>query len=175
MGYEIAGALGAKLATPERDVYAFLGDGSYLMLNHELATSIQEDLKITIILLNNHGYQCIHNLQRACGSQSLGNEFTNKRGMDLPIDFVKNAQSLGAKTFIAHDEETFLSALTASRLEQHSTLIYLDVERTTPLEGFSWWDVPVSQVSSERGVRDAREDYEQQSKEQLYYYGTSRH
>src|SRR5439155_1433808 len=74
MGYEIAGALGVKMARPERDVYAFVGDGSYLMLNHEIVTSVQEGYKITVVLNDNHGYQCIHGLQRSCGSHGFGNQ-----------------------------------------------------------------------------------------------------
>ena len=80
MGYEIAGALGVKLADPGREVYAFLGDGSYLMLNHELVTAAQEGLKITVVLNDNHGFGCIHNLQRACGGRSFGNEFRHRSG-----------------------------------------------------------------------------------------------
>ena len=102
MGYEIAGALGVKMAHPEREVYALVGDGSYLMLNHEIVTSVQEGRKITVVLLDNHGYQCIQNLQRSCGSPGFGNEFRAKRGAEAPdgdvvrVDFVKSAESLGA-------------------------------------------------------------------------------
>ena len=103
MGYEIAGALGVKMARPDREVYAVVGDGSYLMLNHEIVTSVQEGRKITVVLLDNHGYQCIHNLQRSCGSAGFGNEFRHRdagtgrlTGENVTVDFVANARSLGA-------------------------------------------------------------------------------
>src|SRR5439155_2308780 len=101
MGYEIAGALGVKMAQPEREVYAFVGDGSYLMLNHEIVTWVQEGLKITIVLVDNQGYQCIHNLQRSLGSAGFGNEFRARdrvssrlEGDYVAVDFVANARSL---------------------------------------------------------------------------------
>src|SRR3954447_6985498 len=78
MGYEIAGALGVKLAAPEREVYAFLGDGSYLMLNHEIVTAIQEKAKLTVVLNDNGAFGCIHGLQKACGGRSFGNEFRKR-------------------------------------------------------------------------------------------------
>ncbi len=102
MGYEIAGALGVKMARPDREVYAVLGDGSYLMLNHEIVTSLQEGHKITVVLLDNHGYQCIHNLQRSCGSGGFGNEFRHRdpgsgrlTGENVTVDFVANADEPG--------------------------------------------------------------------------------
>ncbi|HEX4925951.1 MAG TPA: 3D-(3,5/4)-trihydroxycyclohexane-1,2-dione acylhydrolase (decyclizing), partial [Bdellovibrionales bacterium] len=110
MGYEIAGALGVKMAQPDREVYAFLGDGSYLMMNHEIVTSLQEGYKITVLLNDNHGYQCIHNLQRGTGGKSFGNEFRERaesgrlEGDFARVDFVANAKSLGAKVFRAENE-----------------------------------------------------------------------
>ena len=122
MGYEIAGALGVKLAAPERDVYAFLGDGSYLMLHTEIVTAVQEGVKLTIVLNDNHGYGCIHDLQRGSGGKSFGNEFrarlvqTNRlEGKRLPVDFAKNAESLGAKAFRA---ETLAELRPRSRLRE---------------------------------------------------------
>jgi len=177
MGYEIAGALGAKMADPEREVYAFLGDGSYLMLNHELITSIQEGIKINVILLDNHGYQCIHNLQRGCGGASFGNEFRFRNettqqltGEPVPVDFVKNAESLGAKTFVAETEEEIKAAIKAAKKETRSCLIYVAIEPSTPLPGYSWWDVPVSEVSSDKAVQSNRSEYEVNIKKQRFYY-----
>ena len=112
MGYEIAGALGVKMARPDREVYAVLGDGSYLMLNHEIVTSLQEGHKITVVLLDNHGYQCIHNLQRSCGSGGFGNEFRQRdagtgrlTGENVTVDFVANARAWARRAFAAASED----------------------------------------------------------------------
>jgi 3D-(3,5/4)-trihydroxycyclohexane-1,2-dione acylhydrolase (decyclizing) len=175
MGYEVAGALGVKLAHPERDVYALLGDGSYLMLSQELLTSIQEGAKITVVLLDNHGYQCIHNLQRGSGSRSFGNEFRARRGgrLDgetLTVDFVQNARSLGARTFTATTAAELSRALREARAVPTSCLIYIPLESSAGLPGTSWWDVPISEVSSSASVREKREAYEEAKKKQRFYY-----
>jgi len=178
MGYEIAGALGVKLATPHREVYAILGDGSYLMLNHEIVTSIQESKKITIILVNNNGYQCIHNLQRGCGGKSFGNEFRYREnehssglsGETIKIDFLENAKSLGAKIFSAFNEQDFKIALGEAKKENGTTLIYTEVEPSTPLKGYSWWDVPISEVSNDKNVQETLKKYKEMKKEQRFYY-----
>ena len=177
MGYEIAGALGVKMAHPEREVYAFLGDGSYLMMNHEIVTSLQEQKKITIVLLDNHGYQCIHNLQKSCGSPSFGNEFRNRdgetkklQGSIVMVDYVANARSLGAQTFVAQDEKSFREALVAARKETGTCLIYAQVDPSLKTPGYSWWDVPVAEVSNEVGVQEAREKYLKYRKKQTFYY-----
>lgn len=166
MGYEIAGALGVKLAAPERDVYALVGDGSYLMLSSELLTARQERLKITVVLFDNHGYQCIHGLQRQCGGRSFGNEF-RERGPDgeltgepLAIDFVKHAASLGLATFAARSEAELASALAAAARASGSALVYVAVDPRASVPSFGWWDVPVAEVSDDPSVREAREEYE---------------
>src|SRR5690606_20718478 len=152
-GYEIAGALGVKLADPRREVYAFVGDGSYLMLNHEIVTAVQERLKITIVLTDNHGFGCIHNLQRACGGRSFGNEFRMRtgprgrlEGAPVPVDYLANARSLGATVFPAHDEASLREALAAARREQGVCLVYVPVTPASVMQGFSWWDVPPAAV-----------------------------
>ena len=177
MGYEIAGALGVKMADPGRDVYAFLGDGSYLMLNHEIVTSIQEDLKITIVLCDNHGYQCIHGLQRSCGGESFGNEFRHRdagnrrlEGPPLEIDFCQNAQSLGAVIFKAEDEASLKEALLAAKKETRTTLVYVPTETDSNIPGYSWWDVPMSGSSENAGVQAARWAYEEAKRKQRFYY-----
>lgn len=177
MGYEIAGALGVKMACPEREVYALLGDGSYLMLNHEIVTSVQEGLKITVVMSDNHGYQCIHNLQKYCGGKSFGNEFRFRKeknmrleGENLPIDFVNNARSLGAVTFCAQGEESLIEALRKARKETKTCFIYVPVEPYKPSPGYSWWDVPVSSVSGAPSVRKARKNYAKAREKQRFYY-----
>ncbi|MFH1265590.1 MAG: thiamine pyrophosphate-dependent enzyme, partial [Planctomycetota bacterium] len=176
MGYEIAGALGVKFADPGREVYAFLGDGSYLMLNHEIVTSIQEGRKITIVLIDNHGYQCIHNLQKSCGSSGFGNEFRSRNGRSrldgrtLSVDYRKNAESLGAASFTAKSESELRRALGKARKETRTCLIYVPVEAGKSLPGFSWWDVPVPAASGLREVKTARKKYESETKKRRLYY-----
>jgi 3D-(3,5/4)-trihydroxycyclohexane-1,2-dione acylhydrolase (decyclizing) len=176
MGYEIAGALGVKMAHPEREVYAFMGDGSYLMLNHEIVTSVQERLKITIVLVDNQGYQCIHNLQRSLGSGGFGNEFRARdpassrlEGDYVPVDYVANARSLGAVAFAAEDEAGLVKALAEARRETRTCLVYVPVERSTPLPGSSWWDVPVAEVSESTAVERARRDYVEALKKRRFH------
>jgi 3D-(3,5/4)-trihydroxycyclohexane-1,2-dione acylhydrolase (decyclizing) len=177
MGYEIAGALGVKLADPAREVYAFLGDGSYLMLNHEIVTAVQEGLKITIVLNDNHGYGCIQGLQRACGGRSFGNEFRRRAGPRarlegdlLPIDFPANARSLGARVFAARNEASLREALAAARRETGTCLIYVPVTPGSVMKGFSWWDVPPAAISSIPAVRAARRAYDKAVKKQRFHY-----
>jgi 3D-(3,5/4)-trihydroxycyclohexane-1,2-dione acylhydrolase (decyclizing) len=176
MGYEIAGALGVKMARPEREVYALVGDGSYLMLHTEIVTSIQEGLKITVILLDNGGYQCIHGLQQACGGRSFGNEFRSRDGQGridgtfVSIDFVQNARSLGAVAMRADTEAELVTALETAHRESSTTLIHVPVEAEARLPGWAWWDVPVAEVSDVQSVQAAREQYVQDRKKQVFYY-----
>jgi 3D-(3,5/4)-trihydroxycyclohexane-1,2-dione acylhydrolase (decyclizing) len=177
MGYEIAGALGVKMARPDHEVYAVIGDGSYLMLNHEIVTSLQEDRKITVLLLDNHGYQCIHNLQRSCGSGGFGNEFRERdaqsgrlTGENVTVDFVANARSLGAAAFSAGTAEELVRALEHARAEARTCLIYVPIEPRTPLPGYSWWDVPVAEESESADVQAARRAYQKALRSRRFYY-----
>jgi 3D-(3,5/4)-trihydroxycyclohexane-1,2-dione acylhydrolase (decyclizing) len=177
MGYEIAGALGVKLAQPEREVYAFLGDGSYLMLHTEIVTAVQEGLKLTLVLNDNHGYGCIHNLQRGSGGKSFGNEFrarlvqTNRlEGKRLPVDFAKNAESLGAKAYRVTTLEELRAAFAAAKQEKGTVLIYVPVQPDATLPGFAWWDVPVSATSNVPGVKAARRAYDKAVAKQRFHY-----
>ena len=177
MGYEIAGALGVKLARPEREVYAFLGDGSYLMLHTELVTAVQEGRKITVVLNDNHGFGCIHGLQRGSGGRSFGNEFRRRlaatgrlEGATLPVDFVQNARSLGAIAVRATTAAELRAALAAAKPEKGPVLICVPVRTDASLPGFSWWDVPVSATSQVPGVRAARRAYDRMVKKQRYHY-----
>lgn len=177
MGYEIAGALGVKLADPRREVYALLGDGSYLMLHTEIATAVQEGLKLTIVLVDNHGFGCIQNLQRACGGRSFGNEFRRRTGRagrleggPVPVDFAVNARSFGATVFTATDQTMLKSALQAARSERNTCLIYVPVTSNSVMQGFSWWDVPPAAVSGVPTVRAARAAYERARKYQRFHY-----
>jgi 3D-(3,5/4)-trihydroxycyclohexane-1,2-dione acylhydrolase (decyclizing) len=165
MGYEIAGALGVKMASPEREVYALLGDGSYLMLNHEIATSIQEKKKITIVLIDNSGYHCIENLQRSCGGNSFGNRFK-----DFTVDYMANAKSLGASVFQARTAKEFKAALKKARSEKKTSFIYVPLSAVKALPGYSWWEVPPAEVSGLPSVRKARADYDGAKKRQNFHY-----
>ncbi len=174
MGYEIAGALGVKLADPERAVYAFVGDGSYLMLHTEIVTALQEGLKITIVLVDNGGYQCIHGLQRSTGGRSFGNEFRTRTGGRLagspvPVDYAANARSLGAAAWHARTAAELRAALAAAGAEPRTCLIHVPVE-PRPVPSFAWWDVPSAEVSDIPSVRDARRRYDAARVAQRFYY-----
>ena len=156
MGYEVAGALGAKLAWNEGEVYAIVGDGSYLMLHSEILTSLKEHIKINIVLLDNSGFQCIKNLQMAHGSVGFGNEFRFREtesgrltGDITPVDFKKYAEALGVKAFYAENVYEFREALHAAKQEKISTLIEIKVLPGTMSDGYnSWWRVGIPEVSN---------------------------
>ncbi|MSU66791.1 MAG: 3D-(3,5/4)-trihydroxycyclohexane-1,2-dione acylhydrolase (decyclizing) [Opitutus sp.] len=177
MGYEIAGALGVKLAAPEREVYAFLGDGSYLMLHTEIVTAVQEGRKITIVLNDNHAFGCIHNLQRGQGGRSFGNEFRRRsrasgrlEGAFLEVDFAANARSLGATVFTACTKAELRDALAAAKAERNTCLIYVPATPGSVMQGFSWWDVPPATLSGVPSVRAARAAYDRAVRKQRLYY-----
>jgi len=177
MGYEIAGALGVKLAAPRRRVYAFLGDGSYLMLHTEIVTAVQEGLDLTIVVVDNHGFGCIHGLQRGCGGNSFGNEFRHRagkaarlEGRPVEVDFAKNAESLGAKGVRAHSPAELRAALATAKTTRGVVLIFVTTPADVRLPGYSWWDVPVSATSQVPGVKKARAAYERALTKQKFYY-----
>lgn len=177
MGYEIAGAMGAKMAEPSREVYTLVGDGSYMMMNQDIVTSIQEGLKITIILIDNHGFQCIRGLQTSCGGEDFGNEFRRREdesqrlaGEFVDIDFCANAKSMGASAFRAESEASLIEALAKAKAETRTTLIYVPIRRESNIPGYSWWEVPVSDTSELPTVQQARQDYVEAKKKQRYHY-----
>jgi 3D-(3,5/4)-trihydroxycyclohexane-1,2-dione acylhydrolase (decyclizing) len=172
MGYEIAGGLGVKLAAPEREVYVLVGDGSYLMLSSELVTSIQEGLKLTVVLVDNRGYNSIGALSRSLGTDGFGTLYRYRRngslGVDseastdyLPVDLAANAESLGARVIRAVSVDELRAGLAAAKDESGTTVIAIEVDRYEGVPGYeSWWDVAVSEVSEVPAVRAAREAYE---------------
>jgi 3D-(3,5/4)-trihydroxycyclohexane-1,2-dione acylhydrolase (decyclizing) len=178
MGYEIAGGLGIKMADPSRDVYVMVGDGSYLMLHSELVTSLQEGYKLIIILVDNSGYQVIRGLQMSSGSPAFGNEFryrdstTGKLdGAYMPIDFAKNAESLGAIAFSAETAADLKEALAKAKTTDRTTLIHVRVDVDARVPGFdSWWDVPIAEVSGEQGVKEALDRYNDAKSLQRYFH-----
>ncbi|QLB12662.1 3D-(3,5/4)-trihydroxycyclohexane-1,2-dione hydrolase [Bisgaardia hudsonensis] len=163
MGYEVNAALGSKLANPDKEVYALLGDGSYMMLHSELVTSIQENKKINIILFDNMANGCINNLQIGHGMDSFVTEFrfrntdTNQlNGGLIPINFAMNAASYGCKTYQVTTEEELLFALNDAKKQSVSTLIDIKVLPKTMANGYdSWWHVGVPEVSDKETVQQA--------------------
>jgi 3D-(3,5/4)-trihydroxycyclohexane-1,2-dione acylhydrolase (decyclizing) len=165
MGYEINAALGVKMAAPEREVYALVGDGSYMMLHSELATSIQERRKINVVLLDNMAFGCINNLQMGNGMGSFGTEFRFRNpetglldGDFVPVDFAMSAAAYGCKTYKVSNAEQLRAALADARTQTVSTLIDIKVLPKTMIHGYlSWWRVGVAQVSSGGGTAEAYE------------------
>ncbi|WP_313639013.1 3D-(3,5/4)-trihydroxycyclohexane-1,2-dione acylhydrolase (decyclizing) [Paenibacillus sp.] len=164
MGYEISGALGVKLAEPEREVYALVGDGSYQMMHSELVTSLQENKKINVILLDNAGFGCINNLQMEQGLNSMATEFRYRSpegqlsGELMHIDYAASAAGYGVKTFRATTPEQLLNALEEARMQERSTLIDIKVLPKTMTHGYgAWWHVGVPEVSNSEAVQAAYE------------------
>ncbi|MDR5683660.1 MAG: 3D-(3,5/4)-trihydroxycyclohexane-1,2-dione acylhydrolase (decyclizing) [Armatimonadota bacterium] len=177
MGYEIAGGLGVKMADPRRDVYVMVGDGSYLMMSSEIVTSIQEGYKLTILLLDNHGFSSIGGLSRVVGSGGFGTEMRLRNlqtgqldGDILALDFVASAKGLGAHAVRAVTEEDLQAALEESRRQDRTTVIVVEVDGTDRVPAYeSWWDVPVAETSQMRTVQEARAAYEEnRSKERFW-------
>ncbi|HRO28406.1 MAG TPA: thiamine pyrophosphate-dependent enzyme, partial [Luteimonas sp.] len=166
MGYEIAGGLGVKLAAPDREVVVMVGDGSYLMLNSELATSVMLGLKLVVVLLDNRGFGCINRLQQATGSPGFNNLLADAHHQALPdIDFVGHARSLGANAEKAANLGELRAALARARDADRSTVVVIDTDplKTTEAGGW-WWDVAIPEVSDRPGVNAARRDYEQRAR-----------
>ena len=162
MGYEIAGGLGVKMAKPDHDVVVMVGDGSYLMMNSEIATSIMLGLKLTIVVFDNSGFGCIDRLQTATGGASFNNLLKDARCKTLPtIDFAAHAASLGAIAVKVASIAELESAVTAAKANDRTTVLVIetDPQIATKLGGH-WWDVPVPQVSQRDEVNRARARYE---------------
>ncbi|TMK33030.1 MAG: 3D-(3,5/4)-trihydroxycyclohexane-1,2-dione acylhydrolase (decyclizing) [Actinobacteria bacterium] len=174
MGYEIAGGLGVKMAAPEREVYVMVGDGSYLMLSSEIVTSIQEGLKLTIVLVDNHGFNSIGSLSRSLGTDGFGTQYRFRRngslGVDsdpspapvLPVDLAANAESLGAHVIRCRTIDDLRAGLEEAKRQESTVVVAVEVDRYEGVPGYeSWWDVPVAEVSEVDTVRAAREAYEE--------------
>ena len=164
MGYEIAGGLGAKMADPRRDVFVLVGDGSYLMMNSEIATSVSLGMKLTIVVLDNHGFGCIDRLQRATGAQSFNNLFGSVRpGTAVDIDFAAHAASLGATAMKVNGIAGLEGALAKARAGRKTSVIVIETDpAASTLAGGTWWEVAVPEVSARKEVKSARSAYERQ-------------
>ncbi|HZR00002.1 MAG TPA: 3D-(3,5/4)-trihydroxycyclohexane-1,2-dione acylhydrolase (decyclizing), partial [Chloroflexota bacterium] len=162
MGYEIPGGLGIRMAEPERPVFVMIGDGTYLLMNSEIVTAVQEGLKITIVVVDNHGFQSIHGLQRSVGSPSFGNELRFRAGERLsgayvPVDFAKHAEAMGARAFRACTYGELRDALAQAAGSDRVSVVVAEVDPERRVPAFEgWWDVPVAEVSGEESVQRAR-------------------
>jgi 3D-(3,5/4)-trihydroxycyclohexane-1,2-dione acylhydrolase (decyclizing) len=161
MGYEIAGGLGVKMACPTREVVVMVGDGSYLMMNSEIATSIMLGLKLIIVVLDNRGFGCIDRLQRACGGESFNNLLEHTRHEALPmIDFARHAASLGAEAAKVSSIAELEGALSTARSAERTAVIVIETDPARATDaGGHWWDVAVPEVSASVQVGAAREAY----------------
>jgi 3D-(3,5/4)-trihydroxycyclohexane-1,2-dione acylhydrolase (decyclizing) len=177
MGYEIAGGLGVKLAAPDRDVFVMVGDGSYLMMAQEIVTSVQERLKLNVVLVDNQGFASIGALSRSKGSAgfgtryryrtggSLGDDSGKHDGDALPVDLALNAEGLGAHVIRAKNVEELRNALVAARDIDRTVVIHVPVDRYEGVPGYeSWWDVPVAEVSESESLDAARGEHERGSR-----------
>jgi len=172
MGYEVAGAFGAKLAHPDREVWALVGDGSFLMLHSELITALQEGVRIHVVLFDNRGFQCIRGLQQSQGSAGFGNELRRRvpgaraaAGEYHPIDFAAYAEALGAAVFRARSLTELDGAIAAARLSDRATLIEVKVARDSMTHGYeSWWRVGVAEVSRSENVARAAAAMQERTK-----------
>ena len=182
MGYEIAGALGVKLADPAREVYSLVGDGSYLMLSEAVVTSLQEHAKLVVVLVDNHGFASIGGLSRSLGTDGFGTQFRESkpgvRGLDserdpapyLPVDLAANAQSLGAHVIRARGISGFRDALAAAKKVERTVVIHVEVDRYVSVPSYeSWWEVPVAATTEVADVRDARKTYDKAKQKQRRY------
>lgn len=177
MGYEIAGGLGAKMAMPDREVYVMVGDGSYLMMSQELVTAVQEQIKVVVILVENHGFASIGSLSETVGVDRFGTSYRERNpksgrldGGILPVDLAKNAESLGARVFQTASIAQLRAALQAAKSEPGPVVIHIE---TDPLIGApdsdSWWDVPVAEVSRLDATARAHANYVENKQQQRRY------
>jgi 3D-(3,5/4)-trihydroxycyclohexane-1,2-dione acylhydrolase (decyclizing) len=187
MGYEIPGGMGVKLAAPDREVFVMIGDGSYLMLPGDLVTAVAEGIKITIVLVDNHGYASIGALSRSLGSAGFGTHYRQQRNGSLledaadgsgpagpaeplPIDLATNAESLGAHVIRTQTVDELRKALDDARAIDGPVVIHIETDRYTGVPSYEgWWEVPVAEVSDDPRVRAARDEYEKARQAQRHY------
>ena len=180
MGYEIPGALGAKLADPSREVYVFLGDGTYLMMPSEIVTAVQEHIKIIVVLVDNHGFASIGGLSRSLGMGGFGTSYRERSkrsgqldGEFLQVDFAANARSLGAHAIRAGSLQELKAALEQAKRMDRITVVVVETQPGVGVPGYeSWWDVAVAEVSKIKSVRKARARYVEARKKERYHLAT---
>lgn len=177
MGYEIAGSFGVKLAAPNREVYAMVGDGSFLMLHSEMVTASQENKKINILLFDNAGFGCINNLEMSSGIGNLATEFRYRDSEDkdltgnlMHIDYAKIAEGYGYKTFTAKTPQELKAALEDAKKESRGVLIDIKVLPKTMTDGYnSWWHVGLASTSGKKSTKDAYLEKEENRKQARLY------
>ena len=176
MGYEICGALGAKLAAPDKDVYTMVGDGSFLMLHSELYTAVQEKAKINVMLFDNEGWGCIENLQNNQGTDTFGTRFTRRTdsgfldGEVIMTDYAKIAEGYGCKAYRVTNEDELKAALEDSKNYDIPVLFDIKVAHKSMSDGYdSWWRVGVAEVSTSETVQKAYEDMKAEIKKARLY------
>lgn len=178
MGYEIAGGLGAKMASPEREIYVMVGDASFLMLSADLITTIQENIKLTVILINNHGYASIGGLSKSLGMEGFGTQYRTRNpasgqlnGNHLPVNLADNARSLGAVVIEAHTPKSFSEALVSAKEQRHTTVIYVETgpERKMAGYAYAWWEVPIASVAQTEATQQAHQKGMEQKKNHRYH------
>jgi len=179
MGYEIAGGLGVKMAATDtgedREVVVMVGDGSYLMMSQELVTAVQEGVKLTVVLVQNHGFASIGALSESLGSQRFGTRYRyrTERGLDgdvLPVDLAANAASLGARVHRVTDLAGFEKALADALAAEETTVVHVETDPLVPApDSPAWWDVPVAETSGLDSTRSARSTYERHKQDQRGY------
>jgi 3D-(3,5/4)-trihydroxycyclohexane-1,2-dione acylhydrolase (decyclizing) len=182
MGYEVAGGIGVAMADPDRDVFVMVGDGSYLMMATELVTAVQEGVKVIVVLVQNHGFASIGALSEQLGSQRFGTRYRYRSssgrldGDVLPVDLAANAASLGVDVLVAQDGPSLEAALRKAKAGDRTTVVHVE---TDPLvdapDSESWWDVPVSEISTLESTQDARAVYERWKARQHPYLAPSEH
>jgi 3D-(3,5/4)-trihydroxycyclohexane-1,2-dione acylhydrolase (decyclizing) len=186
MGYEIPGAIGVKLAAPERDVFSMVGDGSYLMLPGELVTAVAENVHIVVVLVDNRGYASIGALSRSLGSAGFGTHYRLREQHQLvdapdggpaqpadplPVDLAANAESLGARVVRTRTVDELREALDGAKASPGGpVVVYIETDRYAGVPSYEgWWDVPVAELSDDPAVQEARRQYEQARDAQRQY------
>jgi len=177
MGYEIAGALGIKMAAPDREVFSLVGDGSYLMMAQEIVTAVSEHIKIIVVIVQNHGFASIGELSEKLGSQRFGTYYRFRddqsgllTGDKLPIDLAANAESLGADVIRVKTIDEFRDALQRAKASDRTTAVYIETDPLAPVPSSGgWWDVPVSEVAELESTQQARKTYEASKANQRPY------
>jgi len=178
MGYEIPAGIGVRLADSERDVVVFIGDGSYLMMNSEIVTAVVENMNLTIIVVDNHGYQSIHGLQQSMGTPHFGLELRHRDEKNLldgnyvKVDYAKHAEAMGAHAVYTNNQADYQKALEYAKANKGVNVIVVEVDPTKRVGSYDfggWWDCPPPEVSTQPAVNAARAAYEEDRKKQLKY------
>ncbi len=176
MGYEVAGALGVKMAAPDREVFAMVGDGSWLMMSQEIVTALQESVKLVVVLIDNGGFGSIGGLSESLGSGGFGTRYRGRgadgqlSGPPVRVDFAQNARSLGAHVIPTRSIAELRAALAEARRQPRTTVVTIETDREARVAGYeSWWDVPPAEVSTSEAVQKARRDWETARRRERFF------